>query len=125
MIFSRAMEPLPPVPGTPGQIDKTLAVVCHLSLFFFFLGAWILVPLIIFLLKKDSSPWVGEQAREVLNFHISLFIYAIVCAVLVIVFIGAPLLLLLGLASLILPVIGAIRAAEGILYRYPLTIRVV
>ncbi len=98
--------------------DKALAILCHVSLF---LGVGFLLPLIVYLLKRTDSEWLGTQAKEVLNFHISLIIYGIVAFILV--FFGIPLICIIGLGAAILSVIGAIRASEGVLYRYPLTIR--
>jgi uncharacterized Tic20 family protein len=109
------------IPGTYTQGEKTMAILCHVSLF---LGVGFLLPLIVFLVKKDESPWLGAQAREVLNFHISLMIYGIVCFILVFFLIGIPLLFALGLFATICSIIGAIRASEGVLYHYPVTIRV-
>jgi uncharacterized Tic20 family protein len=108
------------IPGTYTQGEKTMAILCHVS---FFLGVGFLLPLIVFLVKKDESPWLGGQAREVLNFHISLLIYGFVCFILVFLLIGIPLLMSLGLFAAICSIIGAIRASEGVLYHYPLTIR--
>jgi uncharacterized Tic20 family protein len=110
------------IPGSYTQGEKVLAILCHVSLF---LGVGFLLPLIVFLVKKDESPWLGAQAREVLNFHISLVIYGVVCAVLFLVLIGVFMLMALGLFATICSIIGAIRAAEGSLYHYPLTIRLV
>ncbi len=110
------------IPGTYTQGEKALAILCHVSLF---LGVGFLLPLIVFLVKKNESPWLGAQAREVLNFHISLVIYGIVCFILVFFVIGIPLLFALGLFGAICSIIGAVRAADGILYHYPLTIRLI
>jgi hypothetical protein len=110
------------IPGSYTQGEKVLAILCHVSLF---LGVGFLLPLIVFLVKKDESPWLGAQAREVLNFHISLVIYGFICGLLCFVLIGIPLLILLGLFASICSIIGAIRAAEGVLYHYPVTIRLV
>jgi uncharacterized Tic20 family protein len=100
------MEPsLPPLPGSPPNgTDRLLAILCHLSLL---IGVGFLLPLIVYLVKKDESPWVGAHAKEVLNFHISLIIYGIGFFFLVFLLIGIPL----------------IRASENDFYRYPLTIR--
>ncbi len=110
------------IPGSYSQGDKALAILCHVSLF---LGVGFLLPLIIFLVKRDDSPWLGAQAREVLNFHISLVIYGFICGVLIFFIIGFPMLILLGLFGAICSIIGAIRASEGALYHYPVTIRIV
>jgi uncharacterized Tic20 family protein len=115
------MDPsLPPLPSP--QTDRVLAILCHGCIFF---GFVFLLPLVVFLVGSRESPWLREQAREALNFHISLLIYALVCVPLIFVVIGFPLLIILGLGSALLSIIAAVRAAEGILYRYPLTIRMV
>jgi uncharacterized Tic20 family protein len=75
--------------------------------------------------KRSDADVVSAHAAEVLNFHLSYLFYSICVLPLVFVLIGVPLLVLLGLASLILAVIGAVRASDGVLYRYPLTIRLV
>ena len=80
-------------------------------------------PLVIYLVKKDESAFVADQAKEVLNFHISALIYAIVAALTVIIGIGILLLLALGVFFLVVTIIGTIRAYEGTAYRYPLCIR--
>jgi uncharacterized Tic20 family protein len=110
------------IPGTYTQGEKVLAIVCHLSLF---LGVPFLLPLVVFLVKKDESPWLGAQAREVLNFHLTLVLYGIICGILCLVFIGFLLLFVLGLFGAICSVIGAIRASDGLLYHYPATLRLI
>jgi uncharacterized Tic20 family protein len=112
---------LPPLPGSvPSGSDRLLAILCHLSLMF---GMGFLFPLIVFLVRNQDSPWVGAHAKEVLNFHITLILYAIVFWVLVFVLIGIPLLILLGVFAFVCAIIGAMRAAENGFYRYPLTLR--
>ncbi len=97
-----------------------LIVLCHLSLF---LGVGFILPLIVFLVMNQSSPVVGMHAREVLNFHLSLVFYGILCVPLVFLIVGIPLLIALGLFGSVCAIIAAIRASEGGFYRYPLTIR--
>ncbi len=113
--------PLPPLPPVVlDGVDKCLIILCHLSLF---LGVGFLLPLIVFLVKNQSSPPVGAHAKETLNFHLSLVLYGILCVPLVFFLIGIPLLILLGLFASVCAIIGAMRASEGGFYRYPLTIR--
>lgn len=100
--------------------DKLWIVLSHLSLF---LGVGIILPLIVFLVKKDESKMVRHHAKEALNFHISIYIYAVLCIPLFMIVVGVPLLLLLGVGSSILAIVAAVRGAERQEYRYPLTIR--
>lgn len=83
----------------------------------------VVIPLVMWLIKKDESPEVDAHGREVLAFQLSFLIYGIVAAILIIVLIGFVLAPLVGLAWLILTIVGTIKAADGVLYRYPGTIR--
>ena len=96
-----------------------IAMIAHLVTFVSsFIG-----PLVIYLVKKDESAFVGDQAKEVLNFHLSVLIYAIVCAMSLLVLVGFVLLPALALFVFVVTIVGAIRAYEGTAYRYPLCIR--
>ncbi|MEM7344501.1 MAG: DUF4870 domain-containing protein [Chloroflexota bacterium] len=84
-------------------------------------------PLILWLTKRDESAFLDDQGRESLNFQISMFLWAIVFVILALTIVGLvvaiPGLIVMGLATVILPIIGAIKANEGQRYRYPFTIR--
>lgn len=109
----------PPPPGV-SQDDKTLGIVMHILCL---VGFPILGPLIVWLIKKDNSPYLDAQGRELLNFQISYIIYALVSFVLCLIFIGFLLLFVIGIAMLVLTIVGIVSAAEGKVYRFPLTIR--
>ena len=109
----------PPVP-TASQDDKTLGIVMHVLCL---IGFPILGPLIIWLIKKDESAYMDAQGRELLNFQITYLIYAFVSFLLIFILIGIPLLFVVGIAMIVLTIIGIVRAAEGRVYRFPLTIR--
>lgn len=99
--------------------ERSIAILTHaLSIFF-----PIIAPLVIYLVKKEESRYIGEHAKEVLNFGISMFIYCIICIPLIFLIIGIFLLIAIGIGSLILHIIGAVKAADDVLYRYPFTIR--
>jgi uncharacterized protein len=82
-------------------------------------------PLIVMLTKGNESAWVRRQAVESLNFQLSILIYALVSAALLLVLIGFLLLPLVGLLWLICTIIASVKAARGEDYRYPVTIRMV
>jgi uncharacterized Tic20 family protein len=113
---------IPPLPSSPSGNHKIWSMLCHVSTF---LGVGFILPLIVYLAMKEESQYVRSNAREALNFHLSLLIYAICCIPLVFVLIGIPILILLGICSLILSIIAAIRASDGETYHYPLTLRLV
>ncbi len=112
---------LPPQPhgGTNGE-DTIWAVLGHLSAF---VGLPIVVPLVIYLVKKDTSPFVRHHASEALNFHITMTIASFVAALLLIVLIGFVLLPALAVFAMIVTVLAAVAAGKGEQYRYPLSIR--
>ena len=111
--------------------DKTArnwAVAAHLSGLSLYLGipfGNILGPLIIWLIKKDESPYAEAQAKEALNFQISLTLYGIGVALLSLVVIGFFLIPVLFVLHIVLTIVATLRASEGKAYRYPLTIRLI
>lgn len=117
-----------PVPTAPSADQRNWAVLCHLSAL---LGcvAWgigiILGPVIVWLLKKDSMPFVDDQGKEAINFQITVFLAGLVCTALIWVLIGIPLLVALSIADLVLIIIAAIKASEGVAYRYPFSLRLI
>lgn len=88
-------------------------------------GVYILGALFIWLIKRDEDPFVEFNSREALNFQLSMLIYGLVSALLVIVLIGIVLLLAIGIFSFVMAIVAAVKAANGELYRYPLTMRIV
>ena len=105
--------------GNLKEDEKLMAILAHvLGLLF----GW-LAPLIIWLLQKDSSSYVDEQAKEALNFQISMLIYLTLAGFSVFILIGFLLLPILGVFGVVVAIIAAIRANEGTLYRYPACIR--
>ena len=96
-------------------------MLSHLSYFVLALIA----PLIIMLTAGKTSHFVKRHSTEALNFHISLLIYAVVSAVLIIVLIGIFLLIAVAIFGIVMTIIAAIKAGQGEDYRYPLTLRLV
>jgi len=107
---------------TPRGNDKIWSILCHLS---GFLGVGFILPLVVYLAMKGDSDYVRENAKEALNFHLSVLIYSLCCIPLLFVLIGIPLLIALGIASLILSIIAAMKASDNGCYRYPFTIRLI
>lgn len=79
----------------------------------------IVAVLIIWQIKKDDDPFIGENGRRALNFQISMLIYA---AVLAITVIGLVLVPVVAILNVIFTIIAAVRAGDGKLYEYPLDI---
>lgn len=124
--------PLPPAAGSdpaPNNKDEnTLGIVSHLLGFAGLIvpvGGNIIGPLVLWLIKRAESPYLDAVGKEVVNFNISFTIYAAIAFLTVFAFIGFLLLPAVGVVWLVLTVIGAIKASEGKIYRYPLTIRMI
>nr|WP_234411375.1 DUF4870 domain-containing protein [Rhodanobacter thiooxydans] len=96
-------------------------------------GGWgcFIGPLVIWLVKRDTMPFVADQGKEALNFNITVAIAFVVLAVLSVMTLGIgliiaiPLWVIIGVAWLVLTIIAAIKANEGALYRYPFTLRLI
>jgi|SRR5437868_245169 len=114
--------------STPGAEERNWAVACHLSALAGLL-VWgvgiILGPLIVWLIKKDTLPFVSDQGREALNFQITVFLAGVVCTALIWVLIGIPLLVALAVFDLVFIIIAAVKASEGVEYRYPISLRLI
>ncbi|MBN8801877.1 MAG: DUF4870 domain-containing protein [Stenotrophomonas acidaminiphila] len=85
----------------------------------------LLGPLIVWLVKKDTMPFVADQGKEALNFNITVFIAAFVSGILTLVLIGFLLLIVVGIAWLVLTILAALAANKGETYRYPFTLRLI
>jgi hypothetical protein len=80
-------------------------------------------PLVVWLLKKNESTLVDEEGKESLNFQISMSIYMMVSAILIMVVIGLPMLFGFAIADFILTLVAAVKTSNGERYHYPITIR--
>jgi uncharacterized Tic20 family protein len=117
-----------PTSGAPTQDERTWGMIAHLSgfaVFLFPLGGNILAPLIIWLTRRDTSAHVEMEAREALNFNISVTLGWIVCGSLVFALIGIPLGAALFLYWLVMTIVAGVKASEGVGYRYPFSLRLV
>ncbi len=108
--------------AAPSGSDKIWAMLSHLSIFF---GVGIILPLIIYLAMRRESEYTAANAREALNFHISMYLYILCCIPLMFVVVGIPLAFIIALGSLVLAIVAAVKASDGQCYRYPLTLRFV
>ncbi len=83
----------------------------------------IILPLVIWLVKREESEYVDKQAKEALNFQISMAIMFIVAGLLCFILIGIPILIGLFVFDIVVSIIAAIRANEGRYYQYPINFR--
>ena len=108
---------------TPTSDDRLLGLLSHLLAIV--PGVGILGPLVIYLIKRGQSSFVEENAKESLNFQITMILAFIISAILVVVWIGYILLAILGVAEVVLVIIATIRASENKIYRYPFNLRLI
>ena len=112
-----------PEPG-PNKDLRLWGMLLHLSVLAGFVVpfAGLVVPIVIYILKKDELPGLQPHFNVVINWIISLVIYAVICGILVFVVIGIFLFWVLALVALVFPIIGAIKANDGEVWNYPLSI---
>lgn len=113
--------------SAPNKDERTWGMFCHLSALAGFIVPFgnIIAPLVIWLVKKDEMPFVNDQGKESLNFQITVFLAAIVCFILIFVAIGFLLLPALAIYTLVMIIIAAMKANEGVSYRYPFILRLI
>jgi uncharacterized Tic20 family protein len=119
-----ATPPPPPTgetSGAPSKDERTWAMLAHLSgIIFGFLGS-----LVIWLIQKETMPFVNDQAKEALNWQITLAIGWVVAFVLSFVGVGIVLYPILWVLDLVFCIMGGMKANEGVPYRYPFRIKIV
>ena len=127
-----------PVGADVSADERQWAMFAHLSalaggLLTSAIGGWgfFIGPLVIWLMKKDTMPFVADQAKESLNFNITVSAIFLILLILSFVTLGIgflitlPIMLIIGIAALVLIIIAAMKANQGIAYRYPFTVRLV
>ncbi|MBK7403162.1 MAG: DUF4870 domain-containing protein [Phycisphaerales bacterium] len=116
--------------------ERNIAMWMHLSLlaYPFTAGLVFIAPLVLWLTRRDDSPFIDDHGKETLNFHLTLMLYVfalpilggivglLLCGVGLIVTVPAAIALpyVLGIVGMI----AASKAAHrGEYYRYPMSIR--
>ena len=109
----------------PTDEEKQWAMFVHLSQFLGFLVpvAGLIAPIVIWQMKKKDSPYIDANGRVVTNWILSAFIYSIICVLLAFIVIGIPLLLALVVFAVVFPIVGGIKANDGEVWSYPMSIR--
>lgn len=110
-------------PTNDPQQRKLLSVLCHASPLLNFIVIPVAVPIVI--MATTTDPVVKANAKESINFFISVFIWYIISAILSLVLIGFVMFAVVGLASVILPIVAIIKVLENPdqPYRYPYIFR--
>jgi uncharacterized Tic20 family protein len=101
--------------------DRNIMVLTHLGSIVFS----IFPGLLVWLLKRNDNVYLADQAREALNFQITVLIAQVISCILMFVLVGFLLLGLVWLANIILCIMAAVAASKGEHYRYPFTLRLI
>ena len=109
----------------PDKDARTWGMACHLSALCTFIIPFgqILGPLVVWLIKRNEMPFVDDQGKESINFQLTLLIMFVISGILIFVVVGFFLMIILLIYMLIMVIVASIKANEGVMYRYPYTIR--
>jgi len=105
----------------PTSDEKTMGILVHIG----GIVTGFIVPLIIWLIKKDESDFIDHHGIEALNFQITVVLASIVSAVLTYALIGCILLPIVWVGDIVFGVLAAVAANKGEWYKYPISIRMV
>ena len=146
------IDPVPPTPSPPATPpvpgpnangvsaeERQWAMIAHLSALLGGLvtGGWghsmacFVGPLIVWLIKKDTMPFVDDQGKEALNFNITVTIVFVVLFLFSVMTLGIgliialPAYLVVAVLWLVFTIIAAIKSHEGVAYRYPFALRLI
>jgi len=115
--------------GRPSAEERQWAAIAHAAgavsiLITGGIAGW-LVPLIIWIIKKDEGGFAAEQSKEALNFQITAFLLSLIAVPLLCIGVGFLILFAVPIASVVFSIIGALRTWEGERYDYPINFRLV
>jgi uncharacterized protein len=117
--------PCPPPAQTQEQATRQWAMFIHLSQFAGYLAPLVglILPIVLWQIKKNELPGVDVHGKIVVNWIISEILYMIVGVILCFVCIGIPLVIALAVVGIVFPIIGGIKANNGEVWPYPLSIK--
>ncbi|WP_400080172.1 DUF4870 domain-containing protein [Winogradskyella sp. R77965] len=110
------------------RTDNQLLVITHLSQLLTYVTGFggLIVPLIIWVTQKDRVESMDAHGKSILNFQLSLIVYSILSIPLILVFgLGILTLILVGILAFVMPIVNAIKASNGELPSYPLSLNFV
>ena len=86
--------------------------------------AGFIAPVAIWLVCRDDSPELDAHGRNVVNWIISSVIWWVVVVPLCFILVGIPLAVILASLCVVFPIVGAVKASNGVVWRYPFTISI-
>ena len=121
MSNNTGLETRPSTTYNPSNDEKNIATITHLAGTLFS----IVPALIVWVLKKEDSEYIAMQAKEALNFQITVLVAQLVAGILVWILIGFLLLPIIWLVNIVLCIIATISASRGESYSYPICLRLI
>ncbi|MCS6850310.1 MAG: DUF4870 domain-containing protein [Gemmataceae bacterium] len=127
------MSTVPTSGGVPEQPpanltadDRQWAMFAHLSgLITGLVGLNFVGPLVIWIMKKEQSPFIDYHAKEALNFQLNIMAYILISVPLLFCFVGIATLAAAIIYGVVMAIVAGIRANEGQYYKYPFLVRLI
>jgi uncharacterized Tic20 family protein len=110
----------------PSEEARKWGMIVHLSALVGLLGngiGFLLGPLAVWLMKREEDPFIDANGKEAVNFQITMMIAAVVSGFLILILVGFVLLFIVAIMAIVFPILAGLKAKEGEVYRYPMTIR--
>lgn len=106
-----------------GMAEPTWCMLMHLSQLLLFAGGiGLVVPVVMWAISKDESELARIHGAHMMNWLISSFIYAVVTGILSFALVGIPFLIAVLILDIVFPIVAAVKANNGEIWRYPLSI---
>lgn len=108
-----------------GMDAKAFCLLMHLSQLSNFIipGLGVALPIVMWATNKEDSAEIDAHGKNIMNWMLSALIYGVICAILTVVYVGTLGLFALGFCNLAFVIIGAVKANNGQIWKYPLSIR--
>lgn len=120
------MEVINPNNTIPLRKDNQLLLITHLSQLLTYVTGFggLLVPIIIWAVNKDKIEGLDQHGKEIINFQLSMILFALICIPLILALgLGILGLIILGIISFVFPIVNGINASNGNFSKYPFSIR--
>ena len=106
-----------------GMTENTYCMLMHLSTLLGYSGFGIAVPIVMWAVNKDQSQVIDQHGKNLMNFLVTVLICAFASVPLIFVGVGIVTIIAVGIVSIVFPIIAAVKANDGIFWKYPLSIQ--
>jgi uncharacterized Tic20 family protein len=113
----------PMTPERQAEQERLWAMLMHFSLLLVYAFIGLVLPIVIWQVKKKELPGIDVHGKNVTNWLLSVLIYGAISSILCFILIGFPMLMALGVVCIIFPIIGGIKANNGQVWKYPMSIQ--